>query len=69
MQIFKAEIIKTRREHRKTKYRIIYHGKTGFWIFTRFKHYTDNFQFDTCEQAHRYIVRTHPGIKTITIGK
>lgn len=68
MQIIKAEIIKSRKEHRKTKYRVVYIIKRGFWIFTTYTRHDANYQFDTYEQAHRYIVRVHPEIKEITIG-
>lgn len=68
MQIVKAEIIKTRQEHRKTKYRVVYTVKSGFWIFSTCRRAMEHFQFETYEQAHRYIVRVHPDVKEITIG-
>lgn len=68
MQIVKAEIIKTRKEHRKTTYKVIYTVKSGFWIFSTCRRVAEHFWFDTYEQARRYIVRAHPDVKEITIG-
>ncbi len=68
MQIIRAEIIKTRQEHRKTKYKVVYTIKRGLWIFSAYSRVAEHFQFETYEQAHRYIVRMHPDVKEITIG-
>lgn len=69
MQIVKAEIIKIRKPHRKTKYQIVWTVKYGFLFFAICRRHYAAILFNTYEQAYRYIRRTHPDVKHISAGK
>lgn len=66
MQIAKAEIIKTRQEHRKTEYRVVITKKCGFWIFSSYVRAKLNWVFDSYEQAHKWVRRNWPDVKIVT---
>lgn len=69
MSIVKAEVIKTRKPHDKTKYKIILIKKIGFWKFSLLKRCELNWLFETYEMAYKWVKRMYPQVKTITINQ